>query len=215
MSQPLNRRAFLATGAIATAGFALVGARPAGAATGVTVYRLSSDWGYPVGPKHKTRCVCRSCRRRAKNAYFRTREAAIDGRVHPCCVCQPYRSTVTAQEASQLFAGTDSADRRDPRVEAMFDGVTFPTPDPIGSVLGLGSTGTNPTGGSGQPTVGTSGPAASGGAMGFARTGTNLRLAGIGAGLLAIGGALVALRTRRPSEPATTSHSQPPTKESP
>jgi hypothetical protein len=214
MSRPLNRRAFLATGAVATAGLAVAGARPAGAATGVTVYRLSSDWGYPVGPKSKTRCVCRSCRRRAKNAYFQTRDAAIAGRVHPCCVCQPYRSTVTQREARQLFAGTDSADRRDPRVAAMFDEVAFPVPSPIATLVGLDPTGAADAA-SGGPTTAASAPASPGTTMGFARTGTNLRLAGIGAGLLAVGGALVALRTRRPAQPATTPSSHPPTKEAP
>ena len=117
----VNRRAFLTVTASSTLGLAVAGSAPAAAADGLTVYRLNADWGYPVGPKGKTRCGCRSCHRRAASGYFRTEAAAIAGRVHPCCVCQPYAVTLTDVSGDDLFGDGDSADLRDPRVAAVFD----------------------------------------------------------------------------------------------
>jgi hypothetical protein len=187
MSKPLNRRAFLATGAVAAAGLAIAAPRPAGAATELTVYRLRADWGYPVGPKDKTRCTCRSCFRRAENAYFLTLDAAIAGRVHPCCLCQPYQTTVPGVSRYELFLDEQSADRRDPRVAAALDHATTAPPDPLAALIGA------------DPERPASGATP---AMSFARTGTTLGLAGVGAGVVSIGAALVAFRNRRTSPPS-------------
>jgi hypothetical protein len=191
----LNRRAFLTTGAIATVAVAVAGARPASAADELAVYRLSADWGYPVGPNNKTRCTCRACFRRADNAYFATREAALAGRIHPCCVCQPYATTVPGVAGDDLFLGGDSADRRDPRVAAVFQSITVPA-----DTTSLGTDAASPA----------SDPA---GSMSFARTGSSLGLAGVGAGALTIGAALLALRSRRSPSPPADSKSQPTIKE--
>lgn len=198
MTKALNRRAFLATGASATAAVAVAGARPAGAAGEVAVYRLSADWGYPVGPKNKTRCACRACFRRAENAYFRTREAALAGRIHPCCVCQPYATTVPGVTTRDLFLGAEGVDRRDPRVATVFQGITVASADPHTGTPGVEST--NPAG---DPTAMTS----------FARTGSTLGLARVGAGALGIGAALLAFRNRRTSPPPAVASSQSPNQE--
>ncbi len=201
VARPLNRRAFLAAGVASAIGVAAVSARPAAAAsTGLTVYRLSADWGYPAGPKGKTRCACKACFRRADSAYFTTRAAAIDGRIHPCCVCQPYRTTIAGMSSAALFAGENSADIRDPRVAAVFAAV--PTSGPAGepNVPGsedpavAGVDGLDPPGVTSPSLLDPSGlPSA---AMGFARTGSTLRLPLIGAALTAVGGALIAFRSR-------------------
>lgn len=181
MSKQLNRRAFIATGALATAGWAITGPRPAGADTqALTVYRLSADWGFPIGPKGKTRCACRSCFRRAENGYFLTEAAALAGRVHPCCVCQPYTTTLEGVSSEELFLNGQSADRRDPRVSAVLAGAAVTT------------------NASAAPTTGDPSRAA---AAGFARTGTSLRLANIGACVLAAGGALLLFRNRGSTAP--------------
>ena len=176
-SRSLNRRVFLTATAASTVGLVALGARPAAAATGITVWRLDADWGYPVGPKAKTKCACRSCSRRAASAFFATEAAAIAGRVHPCCVCQPYTTTLTDVSPHDLFQGGDTADLRDPRVAA---------------VLSRRSAGDPPA----------AIPAsASAGRAGLPRTGGSSReLTGVGAALVAGGGALVALR-HRDSEP--------------
>jgi hypothetical protein len=177
VAKPLNRRAFLATGMVAAVGLAVVNPANAGAAdTDLVVYRLNPDWGYPVGPKGKTRCSCRACFRRAENAYFETEAAAIAGRIHPCCVCQVYRSTVAGIPREALFAGADSADRRDERVAAVFASV--PTAAPAGDLLGAAA------------------PSATA-ASGFARTGISMRFAAAGAALVAAGGALITFRNRQ------------------
>ena len=160
------------------------------------MYRLSADWGYPVGPKGKTRCACKACFRRADSAYFTTKAAAIEGRIHPCCVCQPYRTTIAGIPSTALFAGESSADIRDPRVAAVFAAV--PTGVPAGESPTTGSSdpfGLDPasTPTSSHAEAGSSLPAA---AMGFARTGSTMRLPLIGAALTAVGGALIAFRSR-------------------
>jgi len=198
MTKALNRRAFLAGGAIATAAVAVSGARPAGAATELAVYRLSADWGYPVGPNGKTRCTCRACFRRADNAYFTTREAALAGRIHPCCVCQPYATTIPGVSGHDLFLGSDGVDRRDPRVAAVFQNISIPAADPVAALLGADA----------AP------PAADAtAAMGFARTGASFGLAGIGAGAVAVGAALLAFRNRHATSSPESPTSHPPIKE--
>ena len=141
--QGVDRRAFFAIGAASVVGASALGARPADAATSeLVVYRLDADWGYPVAPKGKTRCGCRACYRRAASAYFTTEAAAIVGRIHPCCVCQPYRTTIVGVTADELFRDGDAADRRDARVAALLD--RYPQPaDPDGRGR-LPVTGTDP-----------------------------------------------------------------------
>jgi hypothetical protein len=174
VSRPLNRRSFLAAGVVAAVGLAVVDAPTAGAAdTDLVVYRLNPDWGYPVGPKGKTRCGCRACFRRAENAYFDSEDAAIAGRIHPCCVCQVYRTTVAGVGRDALFAGGDTADRRDKRVAAVFAASGAP-----------------------PAAIGAADPVASA-VTGFARTGISLRFAAVGAAFVGAGGALISFRNRQ------------------
>jgi hypothetical protein len=177
------------------AALAVVRADAAGAATvpagGITVWRLNADWGYPVGPKNKTRCACNACVRRAENGYFRSKTAAIAGRIHPCCVCQPYKTTIADISSADLFNGESSADLRDARVAAVFGDVSEPAADPIAvptGVDGLPSDGTAATNPSPVPSAAA--------VSGFARTGSTLKLPAIGAAMVAAGGALIAFRNR-------------------
>jgi hypothetical protein len=208
VTKALNRRAFLASGVIATAAVAVAGASPAGAAGELSVYRLSADWGYPVGPKNKTRCSCKACFRRAENAYFRTRDAALAGRIHPCCVCQPYATTVPGVTGHDLFQGAQSVDRRDPKVAEVFQNITVPSAEPVGAVPGVAGL----VGGIvGEPTSPDAEPTA---ATGFARTGSGLGLARVGAGVLGVGAALLAFRNRNPEPVPATASTHPTNKES-
>jgi hypothetical protein len=134
----IGRRRFLTSlAAIAGGGFAtLVGvAPPAGAADTVTLWRLNASWGYPVGPKGKTRCTCRACHLHAENKIFRTSDAAVAARIHLCCLCQPESFVVPAGCVTALFAssGGDATDRRYDGVATALSGCFATTPPPGGS----------------------------------------------------------------------------------
>lgn len=86
----------------------------------VTLWRLNSRWGYPAGDKKKTSCECSACHRHSANKIFFTQEAAISGRAHPCCVCQPESFTVTTTAASQLLAQSRDTGKS---VDRRYDGV--------------------------------------------------------------------------------------------
>ena len=148
-SSSIGRRRFLTSlAAIAGGGFAtLVGvAPPAGAADTVTLWRLNASWGYPVGPKGKTRCTCRACHLHAENKIFRTSDAAVAARIHPCCLCQPESFVVPAGCVTALFASSsgDATDRRYEGVAAALSGCFATTTPPGGSAT------TTPPGGSVQ-----------------------------------------------------------------
>lgn len=117
----VSRRRFLLVGlGVGTA----VTAAPAGASVPgtVTLWKLSADWGYPAGPKGRTRCKGRACHLHAANKVYATHDAAIAGRTHMCCVSQPYPIEVSADTYRALTAlpsgghGTDLADLRRPHV---------------------------------------------------------------------------------------------------
>jgi hypothetical protein len=135
----IGRRRFLTSlAALAGGGFAtLVGvAPPAGAEDTVTLWRLNANWGYPVGPNGKTRCTCRACHLHAANKIFRTSDAAVAARIHPCCLCQPESFVVPAGCVTALFAssGGDATDRRYEGVAATLSGCFATIPPPAGSV---------------------------------------------------------------------------------
>ena len=182
---------------VSAAALAVVRADVAGAATssaaGITVWRLNADWGYPVGPKGKTRCACNACVRRAANGYFQTKSAAIEGRIHPCCVCQPYKTTLADVSRADLFNGASSADLRDARVAAVIANVDAPAADPIAVPLGIDGL---PSGGTGGRTADSSPVPKTAAVSGFARTGSTLTLPAVGAAMVAAGGALIAFRNR-------------------
>jgi hypothetical protein len=132
----IGRRRFLTSlAALAGGGFAtIVGvAPPAGAADTVTLWRLNASWGYPVGPNGKTRCTCRACHLHAANKIFRTSDAAVAARIHPCCLCQPESFVVPASCVAALFAssGGDSTDRRYEGVAAALSGCFATAPPPV------------------------------------------------------------------------------------
>ncbi len=102
----LGRRRFLilSVGGGAAASLGLSPAS-AGAATTATVWRLNAAWGYAVPPKGRTRCRCHACRDNAANKVFATQAAAITGRIHPCCVCQPFSVELLVPDVASLFPG--------------------------------------------------------------------------------------------------------------
>jgi hypothetical protein len=114
----LDRRSFFRVGAVAGgAALALATIGPMRAAgaldSGTTVWRLDADWGYPVGPKAKTHCVCNACHRHAANKIFATEADAVAARIHICCQCQPVAFAVPADVATSFFDdGRASVDRR-------------------------------------------------------------------------------------------------------
>ena len=110
----IGRRRFLAAGFGGGMATVVGWTESASAATATTVvWRLNSNWGYPVAPKGQTRCTCRACHLHAANKVFVTRAAAISGRIHLCCVCQPFSVELFADDAAALFpTGGPSLDLR-------------------------------------------------------------------------------------------------------
>lgn len=210
-ARPLDRRGFLAAGVVSAAALAVVRADAAGAATdpaaGITVWRLNADWGYPIGPKGKTRCACNACVRRAENGYFQTKTAAIDGRIHPCCVCQPYKTTIPNVSRADLFNGESSADLRDERVAAVIADGNGPAADPIAGPIGPDGLPISRAGG--RTAMNPSSVPSAAAVSGFARTGSTLKLPAIGAAMVAAGGALIAFRNRASTAASVDPNSPP------
>lgn len=80
---------------------------PAGAAatpspTTATLWRLSADWGYPAGPKGRTRCKGRACHLHAANKIYATEADALAGRLHICCMAQPVAFEVPIEVHHEL-----------------------------------------------------------------------------------------------------------------
>lgn len=102
----VDRRRFLVIGlgvGSVAAGFAApAGAAAAGAGRTVTLWRLSADWGYPVGPKGRTRCKGRACHLHAANKIYETEAAALAGRLHICCMAQPVSTEVPVAVHDEL-----------------------------------------------------------------------------------------------------------------
>ena len=137
-SKMVGRRRFLLLGIGGTAA-ALVGSGAlrvsAASPTIVPVWRLSADWGYPVPPKNRTRCRCTACRNHAANKVFATKALALAGRIHPCCVCQPYSIDILATDYDALFASSPSGtiDLRHDESRSLFEAAVVrslaPVPD--------------------------------------------------------------------------------------
>lgn len=134
----VGRRRFLLLG-IGGSAAALIGGTAAQASadspTLVPVWRLSANWGYAVPPKNRTRCKCQACQSHAANKVFATKAVALAGRIHPCCVCQPYSIDVLAADAAAIFAGGDTIDLRDDDARARFEAAMVrslpPVPGPV------------------------------------------------------------------------------------
>jgi len=132
----IGRRRFLALGAAGGAA-AVLGTAQSVAAAPITiqVWRLNANWGYAVPPKGWTRCHCSACHNHAANKVYLTRDAAIDGRIHLCCVCQPVAIDLLAGDVPTLFDTDVVIDLRRPGVRDAFEAavanVTSPTATPI------------------------------------------------------------------------------------
>jgi hypothetical protein len=134
----VGRRRFLLLG-IGGGAAALIGGTAAQASadspTVAPVWRLSANWGYAVPPKNRTRCSCQACHSHAANKVFTTKAVALAGRIHPCCVCQPYSIDVLAADAVAIFAGGDTIDLRDDDARARFEAAMVrslpPVPGPV------------------------------------------------------------------------------------
>ena len=133
----IGRRRFLTAVAALMGGGVVTlvaGAEGARAAETVTLWRLNANWGYPVGPKNKTHCDCNACQVHAANKIYLTAAAALAGRIHVCCVCQPESFVVSASCAEALFASSSSlemTDRRYPGVGVALASC-FASPPPSG-----------------------------------------------------------------------------------
>jgi hypothetical protein len=104
----VGRRRFLILG-VGTGAGAVIGlpgvVTPASAAALQSVWRLNAQWGFPVPPDGKTRCVCNACHLHAANKVFLSEAAAISGRIHLCCVCQPMSLQLLTDDVNGLFPG--------------------------------------------------------------------------------------------------------------
>lgn len=78
----------------------------------VTLWRLSADWGYPAGPKGKTRCKGQACHSHAANKIYETEAAALAGRLHVCCVAQPVSFEIPADVHHDMSAAPPTPRRR-------------------------------------------------------------------------------------------------------
>ena len=133
MKPTLRRRAFLLSGLTAAASFgATTQAAGAQAAETITLWKLSADWGYPAGPKGKTRCKGRACYSHAANKLYLSEAHATAGRTHKCCVAQPCPIEIPVATYQRLTAlppatGAALADLRRPDVAAVIADATRET----------------------------------------------------------------------------------------
>jgi len=102
----ISRRRFVLVG-LGIGSTAGAFAVPAGAVatpspTTATLWRLSADWGYPAGPKGRTRCRGRACHLHAANKIYATETDALAGRLHICCVAQPVSFEVPIEVHNEL-----------------------------------------------------------------------------------------------------------------
>jgi hypothetical protein len=104
----VGRRRFLILG-VGTGAGAAIGlpglSTSASAAALQSVWRLNAQWGFPVPPDGKTKCVCNACHLHSANKVFLTEAAAISGRIHLCCVCQPMSLQLLTDDVNGLFPG--------------------------------------------------------------------------------------------------------------
>lgn len=93
----------------------------AGATTAATMWRLESDWGFPLAPSGRTSCRCAACVGHSANKLFFSRAAAENGRAHPgcCCLAMPVSVDVPVRSLEPLSRNGASVDRRDPAVATL------------------------------------------------------------------------------------------------
>ncbi len=123
----MNRRKFIAfSGAVGAGAVIAANSMGAGAlttpssSTTVTVWKLNPNWGFPLGPKGKTRVSSNASLLHATNKIFVSEAAAIAGKISPCSLAQPYSIELCAEDAAELWShsmdGGISADMRCPGV---------------------------------------------------------------------------------------------------
>ncbi len=121
---PLDRRRFVRSAASLAGATVLVGFVGTAAASatggGTTIWRLESDWGFPVGPRGATSCGCSACRHHSANKIFLTRAAAETQRAHRGCRCIVVTEQIpwSEQELRSSSSDTVSLDRRQVRLPA-------------------------------------------------------------------------------------------------
>lgn len=119
----LTRRALLRVGAGSAAAAAMWtrGGPIAAAQTQTVLWMLDADWGYPLSTPSgvRTRCRGRACHNAAPNRFFLTREEALAGRLHPCCLAQPVEvcAAITTEQLLPYYrARRGGIDRRCPEL---------------------------------------------------------------------------------------------------
>jgi hypothetical protein len=93
LTSTLTRRKLLTTLTGGIVGVVALGAKSAAAATTVTMWKLTANWGTPLlTPSGRTRTRCRgaACHAAAPHRFFLTQADAIAGRLHVGCMAQPY-----------------------------------------------------------------------------------------------------------------------------
>ena len=124
VSAPLDRRRFVRSAASLAGATALVGFAGTAAASETrgttTVWRLESDWGFPVEPRGATSCGCAACRHHSANKIFLSRASAETHRAHRGCRCMVVTEQIalTAQALRSLSLDGVSLDRRQVRLPA-------------------------------------------------------------------------------------------------
>jgi len=99
MAEQVTRRRFLGTGAVAAAALAgPVGALAQAelASSTTAIYRLRTGCG-------SRRCVCMSCIKWDKHAFFPTKKAADGNRAHIGCNCVIQKGTIHTATYRKLF----------------------------------------------------------------------------------------------------------------
>ena len=222
-----TRRTFLIAGAAGAAGVAalgtgeIAGASDIAGSTGTSVHsvwRLTPNWGYPLGPSGRISVSSRASRLHAENKVFASEAAARAGRISPCSLAQPYRVEMCTEDYTALWQhsvdGGVSVDMRYPGVAAIMaragqfcatgeeSGLSTATPQAPRSTWTATARGTARTDG----TTSTSQPGrAPAGALPI--TGSSaLNMAALGAAMLVVGAGATAVsrRSDRGSD-ATTS----------
>jgi hypothetical protein len=105
-----DRRAAL--GAFAAVGVAAIGFPGlAGAASGVTVYRLDAVHRQGPGGYSKGCAGCNACRNHARNKVFATRKAADAGRAHTNCNCRVIKTSISPRTYARFFGSAEKPSR--------------------------------------------------------------------------------------------------------
>jgi len=168
------------------------------------VWRLNSDWGYPVGSSGAMQCRCNACRTHAANKLFLTADDAMSGRIHPNCRCQPEAIAVPARllgDLTNIAGGGPSVDRRWAEVSAALAAAVVTAPPVLSTPPASSPQAPSPPQALAHPSEGAKPATDTPGELAF--TGTNARpLETAGLAALAVGAiAVCASHSHRSTEP--------------